>query len=177
MPTARAPGRVTIIGDHTDYNGGLSLPMAIDLATEVTFTSRPGSFLVGIDSDQFPDHPLEIALGSGAPVPPEALLAAALLRLAAPASGGTIGVTSTLPVGAGLASSAAFSVALLLALGHDPDPVSLARDARRPSAAPGPTWACSIRWPSPPPVPATGCSSTSARWRLVMSRFPTTLRS
>ncbi len=130
MPTARAPGRVTIIGDHTDYNGGLSLPMAIDQTTEVTFTPEPGSILVGNDSDQFPDHPLEIALGSGAPVPPEALLAAALLRLAAPASGGTIGVTSTLPVGAGLASSAAFSVALLLALGHDPDPVSLARDCQ-----------------------------------------------
>ena len=127
MPTARAPGRVTIIGDHTDYNGGLSLPMAIDLATEVTFTPKPGSFLVGIDSDQFPDQPLEIATGGAAPVPPEALLAAGLLRLQPPPSGGTVRVTSTLPVGAGLSSSAAFSVALLLALGHDPDPVALAR--------------------------------------------------
>jgi galactokinase len=127
VPTARAPGRVTIIGDHTDYNGGLSLPMAIDLATEVTFTPKPGSFLVGIDSDQFPDQPLEIATGGAAPVPPEALLAAGLLRLQPPPSGGTVRVTSTLPVGAGLSSSAAFSVALLLALGHDPDPVALAR--------------------------------------------------
>ena len=64
MPTARAPGRVTIIGDHTDYNGGLSLPMAIDLATEVTFTPKPGSFLVGVDSDQFPGEPFEIASGA-----------------------------------------------------------------------------------------------------------------
>jgi len=127
VPTARAPGRVTIIGDHTDYNGGLSLPMAIDLATEVTFTPKPGSFLVGIDSDQFPDQPLEIATGGAAPVPPEALLAAGLLRLQPQPSGGTVRVTSTLPVGAGLSSSAAFSVALLLALGHDPDPVALAR--------------------------------------------------
>ena len=63
MPAARAPGRVTLIGDHTDYNAGLSLPMAIGLSTEVTFAPQPGSFLVGIDSDQFPDHPLEIALG------------------------------------------------------------------------------------------------------------------
>ena len=84
MPTARAPGRVTIIGDHTDYNGGLSLPMAIDLATEVAFTPKPGSFLVGIDSDQFPGRPVEIALGDAAPVPAEAALAAGLLR--APAS-------------------------------------------------------------------------------------------
>ena len=53
-----------------------------------------------------------------APAAPEAALAAALLRLEPPASGGRIAVTSTLPVGAGLSSSAAFSVALLLALGH-----------------------------------------------------------
>ena len=130
MPTARAPGRVTIIGDHTDYNDGLSLSMAIDLSTEVTFTPKPGSFLVGIDSDQFPDQPLEIAPGSPAPVPSEALLAAGLLRIAGLSSGGAIRVTSTLPVGAGLSSSAAFSVALLLALGHDPDPVALALDCQ-----------------------------------------------
>src|SRR5271167_1061464 len=128
VPTASAPGRVTIIGDHTDYNAGLSLPMAIELATEVAFTPKPGSFLVGIDSDQFPGRPIEIMLGDAAPVPPEAALAAALLRLQGPASGGAIRVTSTIPVGAGLSSSAAFSVALLLALGHDPDPVALARD-------------------------------------------------
>jgi galactokinase len=130
VPTARAPGRVTVIGDHTDYNGGLSLPMAIDLATEVTFTPRPGSFLVGIDSDQFPGQPLEILLDDAAPVPAGAHLAAGLLRLMQPASGGTLEVTSTLPVGAGLSSSAAFSVAVLLALGHEPDALALALDCQ-----------------------------------------------
>jgi galactokinase len=127
VPTARAPGRVTIIGDHTDYNEGLSLPMAIDLATEVTFEPTPGSFLVGLHSDQFAE-PWEIALGGAAPSSPEAVLAAALLRLAGPPCGGAITVTSTVPVGAGLSSSAAFSVALLLALGVDPgDPLDVAR--------------------------------------------------
>lgn len=131
MPTARAPGRVTVVGDHTDYNGGLSLPMAIDLATEVTYTPKPGSFLVGIESDQFPDEPLEIALDTVGTVAwgvvaEHSHLASALLRVQRPSSGGAIRVTSTLPVGAGLSSSAAFSVALLLTLGHRDDALALA---------------------------------------------------
>ncbi len=130
MPSARAPGRVTIIGDHTDYNEGLSLPMAIDLATEVSFTPKPDSFLFGIDSDQFPGPPLEVMLGDTGPVRADAALAAELLRLQRPPTGGVARVTSTLPLGAGLSSSVAFSVALLLALGHDAEPVSLARDCQ-----------------------------------------------
>ena len=89
---------MTIIGDHTDYNGGLSLPMAIDLATEVTYGPKPGSFLVGIDSDQFPEAPIEIMLGDSAPVRAEAALAAGLLRTQPPPSGGVARVTSTIPV-------------------------------------------------------------------------------
>jgi galactokinase len=128
---------VTLIGDHTDYNGGLSLPMAIELATEVVFTPKPGSFLFGIDSDQFPGRPIEIMLGDTAPVPAEAALAAGLLRAQPPPSGGVARVKSTLPVGAGLSSSAAFSVALLLALDHDPDPLTLARDCQEAERSAG----------------------------------------
>ena len=128
---------MTLIGDHTDYNGGLSLPMAIDLETEVDFAPKSGSFLIGIDSDQFPDQPIEIALGDTNPVPGEAALAAGLLRLQRPASGGAIRVTSSLPVGAGLSSSAAFSVALLLALDHDPDPLALARTCQEAERSAG----------------------------------------
>ena len=128
---------MTIIGDHTDYNAGLSLPMAIDLTTEVAFTPKPGSFLFGIDSDQFPGRPIEIMLGDAAPVPAEAALAAGLLRQQPPPSGGAVRVTSTIPVGAGLSSSAAFSVALLLALGHDPDPLGLARDCQEAERSAG----------------------------------------
>jgi galactokinase len=137
VPAARAPGRVTIVGDHTDYNAGRSLPMAIELATEVAFTARPGSFLFGIDSDQFPGRPVEIMLKDTAPVPAEAALAAGLLQVQPPPSGGVARVTSTLPVGAGLSSSAAFSVALLLALGHDPDPLALARTCQEAERSAG----------------------------------------
>jgi galactokinase len=128
--TARAPGRVTLIGDHTDYNQGLSLPMAIDLATEASFTPRPGSFLIGLTSDQYPD-PWEIPLGGTGPVRPQAQLAAALVAQAQPPSGGAVNVTSTIPVGAGLSSSAAFSVALLLALGAAGDELDPGADALR----------------------------------------------
>jgi galactokinase len=136
MPTAHAPGRVTLIGDHTDYNQGLSLPMAIDLGTEATFTPKAGSFLVGISSDQFPE-PWEILLGTTASPPPQAVLAAALVARADPPSGGAVTVTSTLPVGAGLSSSAAFSVALLLALGWQGDPVALAKVCQEAEEAAG----------------------------------------
>ncbi len=130
VPAARAPGRVTIIGDHTDYNGGLSLPMAVGMATEVSFNPKPGSFLVGLDSDEIPGGHVELPLESlrappraaTALLPPEALLAACLLRLHPPSCGGTISVTSTLPVGAGLSSSAAFSVAFLLSVPAPGDP-------------------------------------------------------
>ena len=38
--TAKAPGRVNLIGDHTDYNGGLCLPFAIGLGTTTTARAR-----------------------------------------------------------------------------------------------------------------------------------------
>ena len=156
VPTARAPGRVTIIGDHTDYNAGVSLPMAIELATEVTFTAKPGSFLVGVESDQFPDEPsrspwpIRTATGSHA----DALLAAGLLRLWPP-PGGAGGRVAGDQHGA-RRRRPLFQRRLLGGPAARPRPRSRSpgagpHRARRRSAQPGPTSACSIRSPSPAP--------------------------
>jgi galactokinase len=117
--------------------------MAIDLATEASFVATPGTFLIGLTSDQYPE-PWEIPLGGAAPVRPQALLAAALVALAPPPTGGAVKVTSTIPLGAGLSSSAAFSVALLLALGANgaemgtvADPLRLAALCQKAEEAAG----------------------------------------
>ncbi|HEY2427844.1 MAG TPA: galactokinase [Acidimicrobiales bacterium] len=131
MTTARAPGRVNLIGDHTDYSGGLVCPLAIDLGTTVTID--PGGGHVALRSDADPEPavvPLDVADPAGV-VPAWARYVAGVVAVLRPAAGGRGTVSSTLPVGAGLSSSAALEVAVALALGADPgDPVGVARSCQ-----------------------------------------------
>lgn len=115
---AAAPGRVNLMGEHTDYNGGLVLPMALDgMGVEVALGHGPQPGVVEIWSETFAtadsraldDAPAgrwsDYALGCVQAALPEG--ARPGLRLA---------LTTTLPIGAGLSSSAALEVAVLRGL-------------------------------------------------------------
>lgn len=96
-----APGRVNLIGDHTDYAGGLVLPMAVDLGTTIV-GEREGIDVV-LTSDDADDRFQRFV--------------DAVVAEVQPASGFRGHVTTTLPIGAGLSSSASLEVAIALALG------------------------------------------------------------
>ncbi len=131
MRRAVAPGRVNLIGDHTDYTGGFVLPMAVHLATTVELA--PGGDLVRLASELHPE-PAVVPLDVDAPdtVEPDwARYVAGVVAELRPATGGVGRVTTTLPVGAGLSSSAALEVAVALALGFEGDRLELARRCQR----------------------------------------------
>jgi galactokinase len=114
---ARGPGRVNLIGDHTDYNGGLALPMAIGLGVTVEFTPSQRRDLT-VTSTAFDGTvvvPCDLASDAAtirSLEPPWSRLIGAMVALCRPSTGGTLTIDSDLPLGAGLSSSAALSVAL-----------------------------------------------------------------
>lgn len=133
-PTVRAmaPGRVNLIGDHTDHTGGLVLPMAIDLATTVTGV-RTGNRVVLRSADE--PEPAVVPLDVGDPTrvsPPWARYVAGVVAELRPTEGFEGTVSTTVPIGAGLSSSAALEVAVALVLGADgADVLALAQLGRR----------------------------------------------
>jgi galactokinase len=123
---ARAPGRVNLIGDHTDYAGGVALPMAIDLATTVTGT-RGGDRVQLVSGAQTEPADLQLPVVDPASVEPAwARYVAGVVAEVQPPVGLTGTVESTVPLGGGLSSSAALEVAVALAVGADSDPLPLA---------------------------------------------------
>lgn len=128
---AFAPGRVNLIGDHTDHTGGLCLPMALGMGVTVT-GAREGE-RVRVRSEGHvgvADIPLDV-VDPAAVEPPWARYVAGVVAEARPRTGFTGTVTSDLPVGAGLSSSAALEVAVALALGFEGQGIELARACQR----------------------------------------------
>jgi galactokinase len=130
----RSPGRVNLIGEHTDYNSGFVLPAAIQLATRASVEPVDGRRVV-IESDGFGDR-AEFDLDDPAPARRNDWsdyvrgVALATVRAGHRLRGATLTVTSEIPMGAGLSSSAALEVAVALALltnsGISLDPVEVA---------------------------------------------------
>jgi galactokinase len=132
---AFAPGRVNLIGDHTDYTGGFVLPMAIQLGTTVELA--PGGNRVRLHSSAEP-APVQVPLDVTDPAavqPPWGRYVAGIVAEIRPPEGGEGGIHTTLPVGAGLSSSAALEVALALALGFAGSPLALAQVCQRAEQA------------------------------------------
>ena len=131
---AFAPGRVNLIGEHTDYNQGLALPMAIGEGVAVTADAlgeqkiRARAVDLG-DEDIFElEWPIRVegwrSFVRGA--------VAELRRAGVSLRGAALDIHGDVPRGAGLSSSAAFEVALCLALvalteAQPPDRLELAR--------------------------------------------------
>jgi galactokinase len=117
----RAPGRVNLIGEHTDYNDGFALPFALATGVIVAAGRRSDNRFV-MSSRQFPgtatSTPLELlapgAVRGWAAYP--AGMAWALMSAGHRVSGVNIAVDADLPLGAGLSSSAALECAAGLAI-------------------------------------------------------------
>lgn len=135
----RAPGRVNLIGEHTDYNDGFVLPMAIEHETVVAASARDDrrvrAFSLNLnEAVEFDlDHPGKPLRGLW--VDYLEGMAQALEQDGVPLKGADLMVASDVPVGAGLSSSAALEVSTGLALvsvsGQIIDKVKLALAGQR----------------------------------------------
>lgn len=133
------PGRINLIGEHTDYNDGFALPIALPHSLTVA-AARRGDGQVRLRSRQFPG-PHEFSLEGLAPgsVPEGAGYQAGalwvLLEEGREIGGLDLLVDSTIPVGSGLSTSAALCCATVLAAtglyGGEPAPAEVARLAQR----------------------------------------------
>ncbi|HVA44685.1 MAG TPA: galactokinase [Acidimicrobiales bacterium] len=125
-----APGRVNLIGDHTDYAGGWVLPMAIDRGTTIEYR-RSGERVQLVSSAEPAAVTLDLSgeagAGAGAGAAGWGRYAAGVLATYGQARGGFGLVHSDLPIGAGLSSSSSLTVAFALAVGFEGTALELAR--------------------------------------------------
>ena len=136
--TFRAPGRVNLIGEHTDYNLGFVLPIALDLATYVETRPSPDGLIHVFSEEQqesYSWNPAETAT-----LQPRrqwtdyvAGVAVQLALHGVDLPPVRLNIRSEVPTGSGLSSSAALEVSTALALlqGRDFPPLDLARLCQR----------------------------------------------
>jgi len=116
---ASAPGRVNVIGEHTDYNGGQVLPIAIDRRTYVAISTRPNaesSRVVSSSESRAGEFDVRSPARAGAWWDYMAGVCAEIKADGITAPQFDAVVASDIPIGAGLSSSAALEVATGLAL-------------------------------------------------------------
>lgn len=116
----RAPGRVNLIGEHTDYNDGCVLPIAMSQALYVTASPSPDG-RIAVHSNAFNETVEFPADNPGSPCDPAWAnyvrgVAAMLIRQGIPLKPCRLAIHSDVPLGAGVSSSAALEVGSALAL-------------------------------------------------------------
>ena len=133
------PGRTNLIGEHTDYNDGFALPMALPHSLTIAAARRTDG-RVGVRSSRFPGaHEFDLSGLAPGTVPDGAAYQAgslwALLDEGHRIGGLDLLVDSTIPAGSGLSTSAALCCATILAAtglyGDEPAPAEVARLAQR----------------------------------------------
>src|SRR6185436_16467981 len=111
MHRYRAPGRVNLIGEHTDYNDGFVMPVAIDRHTTVVATPRGDRIVQAASQGYGPAVSIDLDAPGGGPLGTWSDyvrgVAAVLERRGHVLEGADLEIGSTVPAGAGLSSSAA----------------------------------------------------------------------
>lgn len=136
----RAPGRVNLIGEHTDYNDGFALPMALPFDTVLAISSEgdPSTGDVVVSSDGFGEVTIDPSADPRDTVGWARYIAGAVTLLAThgiPTGGWRTTIETDIPTGASLSSSAALEVAVITGLlaraGENWAPIDIAQLGQR----------------------------------------------
>jgi galactokinase len=114
---ARAPGRVNVIGEHTDYNHGFVLPMAIEREAMILAAPRENNqlhaFAVNMDASAIADLNIRVRQAAAPWLDYVVGVADELTKIDKPLVGADLMIIGDVPLGCGLSSSAALEMAAL----------------------------------------------------------------